>query len=60
MVDGEASVRMAAMISSNSHPGRVPERSFWFRIAVSGGGGTTELYLEKTPNPLCFQVRDLL
>ena len=32
-------------------PGRVPERSFWFRIAVSDGGGAAEVYLEKTPSP---------
>jgi hypothetical protein len=31
----------------NLHPGKVPEWSFWFRIAVSGGGGATELYLGK-------------
>jgi hypothetical protein len=43
MVDGEASVMMMAMISSR--PDRVPERSFWFRIGVSGGGGATELSL---------------
>jgi hypothetical protein len=57
MVDGETSVMMMAMISSKSHPGRVPERSFWFRITVSGGGGVVELYLGKTLNPRCFQVR---
>jgi hypothetical protein len=49
MVDGEASVMMMAMISSNT-----PSR---FRIAVSGGGGAVELYLGKTPSPRCFQVR---
>jgi hypothetical protein len=43
-----------AMISSKSHPGRVPEQSFWFRITVSSGGGIAELYLGKTPNPRCF------
>jgi hypothetical protein len=41
----------------NPHADRVPERSFWFRIVVSGGGGAAELYIEKTPNPRCFQVR---
>jgi hypothetical protein len=34
----------------------VPEQSFWFQIAVSGGGGIAELYLGKMPNPLYFQV----
>jgi hypothetical protein len=34
----------------------VPERSFWFRIAVFDGGGAAELYLGKTPNPQYFQV----
>jgi hypothetical protein len=29
----------------NPHPGRMPERTFSFRIAVSGGGGAAELYL---------------
>ena len=41
----------------NPRPGRVPERSFWFRIAVSDGGGAAEVYLGKTPNPRSFQVR---
>jgi hypothetical protein len=27
------------------------ERSFWFRIAVSDGGGAAEVYLGKMPNP---------
>jgi hypothetical protein len=36
----------------------VPERSFWFRIAVSDGGGAAEIYLGKTPNPLYFQVKE--
>jgi hypothetical protein len=31
--------------------------SFWFRIAVFDGGGVAEVYLGKTPNPHCFQVR---
>jgi hypothetical protein len=35
----------------NSRPDRVPEQSFWFQITVSDGGGTAELYLEKTSNP---------
>jgi hypothetical protein len=52
MVDGETLVMMMK-ISSKS----LPERSFWFRITVSDGGGATELYLGKTPNPQCFQVR---
>jgi hypothetical protein len=30
----------------------VPEWSFWFRIVVCDGGGTSELYLGKTSNPL--------
>ena len=34
-------------------PGRVPERSFWFRIAVSGGGAT-ELFMEKRWTPRRF------
>jgi hypothetical protein len=57
MVDGETSVMMMVMISSKSPSGRVPEWSFWFRIAVSDGGGAAELYLGKTPNPHYFQVR---
>jgi hypothetical protein len=57
MVDGETSVMMVMKISSKSRPGRVPERSFWFRIAVSDGGGAAEVYLGKTPNPRSFQVR---
>jgi hypothetical protein len=57
MVDGETSVMMIAMISSNTRLGRVLEQSFWFQIAVSGGGGTAEFYLKKTSNPQCFQVR---
>jgi hypothetical protein len=32
----------------------VPERSFWFRIAVSDGGSAAELYLGKMPYPWCF------
>jgi hypothetical protein len=43
----------------NPRPGRVPERSFWFRIAVSDGGGVAELYLGKTPNPRYFQVKGI-
>jgi hypothetical protein len=35
----------------NPHPGRVLEQSFWFRITVYDGGGTTELYLGKMLNP---------
>jgi hypothetical protein len=35
----------------------VPERSFWFRIAISDGGGAADLYLGKMPNPWYFQVR---
>jgi hypothetical protein len=57
MVDGETSVMMVMKISSKSPPGRVPERSFWFRIAVSDGGGAAEVYLGKTTNPRSFQVR---
>jgi hypothetical protein len=57
MVDGETSVMMMVMISSKS-PSRlgartdflVPNRGFW-------GSGTAELYLGKTLNPRCFQVR---
>jgi hypothetical protein len=30
---------------------------FWFRIAVSDGGGTVEVYLGKMPYPQYFQVR---
>jgi hypothetical protein len=37
----------------------VPEQSFWFRIAVSGGGGAAELYLGKTPNPYVFKSETL-
>jgi hypothetical protein len=39
----------------NPHPGRVLERSFWFRIPVSDGGGATELYLEKRRTPDIFR-----
>jgi hypothetical protein len=60
MVDGEASVMMMAMISSNSSSSRVPEWSFWFQIVVSSGGGAAELYMGKTRNPLFCQVRDLI
>jgi hypothetical protein len=54
MVDGETSVIMMAMTPLNPRPSRVPEWSFWFRIAVSSGGGAAELYLGKTPKPLMF------
>jgi hypothetical protein len=57
MVDGETSVMMVIKISSIPRPGRVPKRSFWFRIAVSGGGGASEVYLGKTPKPHSFQDR---
>jgi hypothetical protein len=57
MVDGETSVMMVMKISSKSPSGRVPEWSFWFRIAVSDGGGAAEVYLGKTPNPRSFQFR---
>jgi hypothetical protein len=50
MVDGETSVMMVMKISK-SPSGRVPERSFWFRIAVSDGGGAVELYLGKNVEP---------
>jgi hypothetical protein len=58
MVDGETSVTMMVMISSKS-PSRQGARTefFWFRSAVSGGGGAAELYLGKTPTPRCLQVR---
>jgi hypothetical protein len=59
MADGETLVMMM-MISSKSPSDRVPEWSFWFRIAVSGGGGTAELYLGKMPNPRSFQVRSYM
>jgi hypothetical protein len=29
----------------------MPELSFWFRIAVSDGGGVAEVYLEKNAEP---------
>ena len=59
MVDGEALLIMMAMILSKiPHPGRMPERSFWFRIAVSGGGGATELFLEKRRTPPRFLVQE--
>jgi hypothetical protein len=54
MVDGVTSVMMVIRSPPNPRPGRVPERSFWFRIAVSDGGGAAEVYLGKTPNPRCF------
>jgi hypothetical protein len=57
MVDGATSVMMVMKISSKSRPARVPERSFWFRITVTDGGGAAELYLGKTPNSRSFQVR---
>jgi hypothetical protein len=60
MVDGEMSVMMM-MISSKSPSQQgarmeflVPNCGFWFRIAVSGGGGAVELYLGKAPNPRSF------
>jgi hypothetical protein len=40
----------------NPRPGRVPERSFWFRIAVSDGGGAAEVYLEKRQTPAVFRL----
>jgi hypothetical protein len=43
----------------NPHPGRLPEWSFWFWIAVSDGGGTTELDLGKTPNPDVFRLEGI-
>jgi hypothetical protein len=54
MVVGGTSVMMMMKISSNPHPGRIPEQSFLFRIAVSDGGSVAELYLGKMSNP--FQV----
>jgi hypothetical protein len=48
MVDGETSVMMVMKISKS--PSR-QGRSFWFRIAISDGGGAAEVYLGKTPNP---------
>jgi hypothetical protein len=56
MVDGETSVMMM-MISYKSPSRQGPERSFWFGITVSDGGGTVELYLGKRPSPRYFQVR---
>jgi hypothetical protein len=38
----------------NPHPGRVPEWSFWFRIAVSDGSGAAEVYLGKCRTPAPF------
>jgi hypothetical protein len=35
----------------------MPERSFWFRIVVSDGGGAAEVYLGKMPNLPSFQVK---
>ena len=57
MVDGEASVTMTAMISSNSRPGRVPERSFWSRNRVFGGGGVLECFSEQWSIPPRFLGR---
>jgi hypothetical protein len=54
MVDGETSMMMVMKISSTSLSRQVPERSFWFRIAVSDGGGAAEVYLGKTPIPRSF------
>jgi hypothetical protein len=58
MVDGVTSVMMVMKISfkSQSRQGArteflVPNRGFWFRIAVSDGGGAAEVYLGKTPSP---------
>jgi hypothetical protein len=58
MVDGEASVMMMAMISSDSSSRRGARTEFWFRIGVSGGGGAAELYLENIEPPSVFRVRD--
>jgi hypothetical protein len=57
IVDGETSMMMVIKISSKSPCRRVPEWSFWFRIAVSDGGGAAKVYLGKTLNPRSFQVR---
>jgi hypothetical protein len=57
MVDGETSVMMMMKIFSKSLSWQGAKMEFWFRIAVSDGGGTAEVYLGKTPNPHSFQVR---
>jgi hypothetical protein len=38
-------------------PVPVGKRSFWFRIAVSDGGGAAELYLRKMSSPRYYRVR---
>jgi hypothetical protein len=54
MVDGVTSMMMVMKISSNPHPGRVPEQSFWFRIMISDGGSAAEVYLGKMLSPQYF------
>jgi hypothetical protein len=53
MVDGETSVMMMAMISSNTSSRQGARTEFLVRITVSGGGGATELYLGKMLTPPC-------
>jgi hypothetical protein len=60
MVDGEVSVMMMAMISSNSpswHGARmeflVLSQGFWW-------WRRSETLSRKMPNPLCFQVEDFM
>jgi hypothetical protein len=57
MVDGGTSVMMVMKISSKSPSRQGTERSFWFQIAVSDGGGAAEVFLGKMPYPRYFQVR---
>ena len=54
MVDGEALLMMMDDPLQIPRPGRVPERSFWIRILVSGGGGGAELFLENYRTTLSF------
>jgi hypothetical protein len=60
MVDGEALVMMMAMISYKSPSRQGARTEFLVPNRGSSGGGAAELYLGKMPNPLCFQVRDLM
>jgi hypothetical protein len=54
MVDGETSVMMMAMISSNTPSQQGARMEFLVPNRSSGSGGAVELYLGKMPSPLCF------
>jgi hypothetical protein len=57
MVDGETSVMMVMKISSESPSWQGARTEFLVLNRVFDGGGVAEVYLGKTPNPRCFQVR---